>query len=123
MMSYWAEFARYGRPGRGGREDQPLWQRWTERAAETAAGGSASQPMAKVLVFDTPQDGGIRLAEVRLSRDHVIAAVDAEPNLGQDEKCELFLDLFSGRPDWDVEEYHRIGRLGCADFPPGVTVR
>ena len=58
-----------------------------------------------------------------MSRDHVIAAVDAEPELDQHEKCELFLDLFSSRPDWNVEEYRRIGRRGCAEYPPGVALR
>lgn len=116
MMSYWAEFARHGRPGRGGREDQPEWQPWMARAATTARSAPST---AKVLVFDTPRDGGIRLVEVTLSRDHVIATIDAEPNLDQDEKCELFLDLFSRRPDWNIEEYRRIGRHGCADFPTG----
>lgn len=116
MMGYWAEFARHGQPGRGGSEDQPQWQRWT-------ASASATPSTAKILVFDTPRDGGIRLSTVTLSRDHIIAAVDAEPDLDQDEKCELFLDLFSHRPDWSIEEYRRIGRRGCADFPPGAAVR
>jgi para-nitrobenzyl esterase len=114
MMGYWVEFARHGRPGRGGREDQPEWQRWVSRSSISTA---------NILVFGTPQDGGIRLAKISQSRSHVIAAVDAEPNLGQDEKCELFADLFSGRPDWSIEEYRQIGRRGCGDFPPDVTVR
>ncbi len=93
---------------------------WRLTAATTARSAPST---AKVLVFDSPRDGGIRLVEVTLSRDHVIAAVDAEPNLDQNEKCELFLDLFSRRPDWNIEEYRRIGQRGCADFPPGVAVR
>lgn len=120
MMGYWAEFARYGRPGRGGRDDQPEWQPWS-MGARTTLESPAS--VARVLVFDTPADAGIRLAEVRSSRDHVIAAVDAEPNLDQSQKCELFLDLFSGRPDWSVEAYRRIGRHGCANHPPSIVVR
>ena len=30
MMSYWAEFARHGAPGRGGRGDRPEWAAWDE---------------------------------------------------------------------------------------------
>ncbi len=114
MMGYWAEFARHGRPGRGSREDQPEWPAWAGTSATTTG---------RLLVFDTPADGGVRVAEVTLSREDVIAAVDAEPDLAQDEKCALFRDLFSPRPDWDIEEYRRIGRHGCADFPPAVAVR
>jgi para-nitrobenzyl esterase len=132
MMGYWAEFARHGRPGRGGRGDHAKWLPWTSSDTHTASESpttprSTPRPgpptTAKVLVFDAPDDGGIRLVDVDLSRDHVIAAVDAEPDLDQHEKCELFLDLFSSRPDWNVEEYRRIGRRGCAEYPPGVTLR
>ncbi len=108
MMGYWAEFARTGRPARGGRRDVPEWLRWS-----TAGNGDAN-----LLILDSEGGGGIRVAQTTLSRDHVIAAVDAEPELGQAEKCEIFLDLFSNRPDWDPEEFRQIGRRGCAGFGP-----
>jgi para-nitrobenzyl esterase len=124
MMGYWAEFARIGRPGRGGRVDQPTWPHWTQRrfTNESIAAGSNS-PTAQLMVFDTPEGGGIRLAAMNHSRDHVIAAVDAELGLDQNEKCALFLDLFSSRPEWTLEEHRRIGQRGCADFPPSDVVR
>jgi len=75
------------------------------------------------MVLDSQEDGGVRLAEAALSRDQLIAAVDAESDLGQAEKCALFLDLFSGSPDWDIDAYRGIGRRGCADYPPGETLR
>lgn len=106
MMGYWAEFARNGRPGRGGRGDLPEWLRWSAPGESTT----------NLLVLDSPADGGIRVAQTTLSRDHVIAAVDADPGLEQAEKCALFHDLFSERPDWDPEEFSGIGSLGCADF-------
>ncbi len=109
MMGYWAEFARIGKPDRGGRGDLPEWMRWS----------TAGQGAANLLILDSPSDGGIRVARTTLSRDHVIAAVDAEPELEQAEKCALFLDLFSRRPDFDPEEFRRIGRRGCAEFGPG----
>jgi len=111
MMGYWAEFARSGRPARGGRGDLPEWSSWS----------TPGEGAANLLVLDSPSDGGIRLARTTLSRDHVIAAVDAEPGLEQAEKCALFLDLFSARPDWDPEELRRIGRRGCADFRPEAS--
>lgn len=124
MMGYWAEFAREGRPGRGGQIDQPTWPRWTQRrfTNDSIANGSIV-PMAPILVLDTREGGGIRLAEMKLSREEVIAAVDAERGLDQNEKCALFLDLFSGLPEWSLDEYRGIGRRGCADFPPMSAVR
>ena len=111
MMGYWAEFARNGRPARGTRGDLPEWLRWS----------TPGEGAANLLVLDSPADGGIRVAQATLSRDLVIAAVDAEPDLEQAEKCEIFLDLFSARPDWDPEELNRIGRRGCANADPDVA--
>lgn len=110
LMSYWAEFARHGRPGRGGDGSQPNWAPWTSSPDDES--GTAS-----LLVLDTEADGGIRIVASRLSTDHVIAAVDAEPDLDQNEKCELFYDLFSGSSDWSAERYRGIGRRGCAEYP------
>jgi para-nitrobenzyl esterase len=110
LMSYWAEFARTGRPGQGSDGTQPTWAPWTS----SPAGQSGT---ASLLVLDTEADGGVRVVASRLSRDHVIASVDAEPGLDQDEKCELFHDLFSRSSDWSAERFQRIGRRGCADYP------
>jgi para-nitrobenzyl esterase len=110
LMSYWAEFARSGRPGTGSDGKLPLWTPWTE--SPTGQPGSAS-----MLVLDTEASGGIRVVASRLSTDQVIAAVDAESGLDQNEKCELFHDLFSRSSDWNAERYLRIGRRGCADYP------
>jgi para-nitrobenzyl esterase len=119
MMGYWAEFARTGRPARGGRDDLPEWLMW--RKTESDLGSGVVPSGAGVLVLDTERDGGIRLSSVPMTRDLVIAAVDSDSTLGQDEKCALFRDLFIDRPDWDVEEFRRIGRRGCADYPLDVS--
>ncbi len=55
MRHYWAEFARSGRPGRGGTVDLPVWEPW--------ASGMTDDPSAAstFLVFDSEAGGGIRL--------------------------------------------------------------
>jgi para-nitrobenzyl esterase len=113
IMGYWAEFARTGRPGRGRRDDSPEWLSWSDTETREVA----REDLARLMILDTEADGGIRVASTRMTRDHVIAAVDSEPSLEQGEKCALFRDLFMDRPDWNVDEYRRIGRGGCADFP------
>ena len=110
LMGYWGEFARNGRPGRGSDGTLPEWEPWTTVGVDDGAS-------ATMLILDTEAGGGIRLAKSSLSRDHVIAAVDAERGLGQDEKCDLFHDLFSETPGWSAERYRGIGRRGCADYP------
>ena len=132
MMGYWGEFARSGRPGRGGDAGQVDWPAWTRNQAQPVtktghdddlANSPGSTSIANVLVLDRPEAGGIRIAEMASSREQVIAAVDAEPGLGQDEKCALFFELFADRPEWNADEYRRIGRRGCADFPPDAALR
>ncbi len=110
LMNYWAEFARHGNPGGGRDGSLPTWASWTSSP-------SGESDSASMLVLDTEDDGGIRMVASRLSRDHVIAAVDAEQGLDQNEKCELFYDLFSRSPDWSAERYQAIGRRGCAEYP------
>lgn len=85
MMDYWGEFARAGRPGRGGAADGVAWPAW---AAEDGRVGA-------LLVFDAEADGGIRVDRSQLSIDRVIAAVEAEPGLDRREKCALVRDLFA----------------------------
>lgn len=105
MMSYWAQLAHAGDPGRGRDGRQPEWTAWD------VGGGT-------YLILDTPAGGGIRMANDRVTRDSVIAEVDTDPRLvGQREKCEVFLDLsrFSGRIT--EEEYPMLGARGCADYP------
>ena len=60
MMSYWAEFARSGAPGRGGRGDLPLWTAWN-----SADGGD------KFIVLDTEQGGGVRMSRDVVSERRV----------------------------------------------------
>jgi len=80
MMSYWAEFARSGDPGRGVRGQQPAWQRW----------GSGGSGQGARIVFDTAADGGVRMESGRTSPNDVVALVDANATaLGPDGLCEM----------------------------------
>jgi para-nitrobenzyl esterase len=65
MQSYWAEFARSGKPGRGGKGDLPDWTAWDE------AGD-------KYLVLDTEDDGGIRMSRETETLSELIAAIEAD---------------------------------------------
>jgi len=112
MMSYWAEFAYAGRPGRGRARALPEWQPWS--AGE--AGGAEAQS-DRFIVFDTPGDGGIRMERDRITKERVIAAVDAREELGRVEKCRVFLGLFRQAEDWSVEDFREMGSEGCRDFP------
>ena len=64
MMSYWAEFAYAGAPGRGRGGDLPAWTPWTD------APGAA-----RLMLLDTPADGGPRMTADAASVDSLRTTV------------------------------------------------
>jgi para-nitrobenzyl esterase len=108
MMSYWAEFAYSGDPGRGRRGDLPAWKAWD----------SSSPDAPKFMVFDTEADGGLRMASEAVSKASILARVDEDPRLtSQRERCEIFAQLARRTRGFSREEYPTAGRQGCAKFP------
>jgi para-nitrobenzyl esterase len=105
MMSYWAEFARRGTPGRGTRGDQPLWSAWhPEDGAE------------KFVVLDTPAGGGIRMAsDAPITNAALVAELMGDPRLPDEQsRCALLATLVAWSPDLD-ESHYAAG--GCDGHP------
>jgi len=101
MMSYWAEFAYSGRPGRGRGGELPEWPAWQ--------GGKGA-----TMILDTDADGGLRpepdnldasTLKQRLFKDPVIARTGTLCSLYQT----LFLNSYRGAHHWDGEEYLALG--------------
>jgi para-nitrobenzyl esterase len=92
MMGYWAEFARRGDPASGGRPDGIAWSPWPNAAA------AEGQPRDRLMIFDTPADGGIRMADVRIDRDAVVQLMEREIDVATD-RCEAFRATFRNRVD------------------------
>jgi para-nitrobenzyl esterase len=103
MMGYWAEFARSGRPGDGRQPGNPEWLPWRD---DTGA--------ARLMVFDTLRDGGTRMIDERVTRDELVARLDAEA-IAPQQRCELFRDTFRMRRDpWADAAWKRIAGGQCA---------
>ena len=92
MMGYWSEFARRGDPGRGGQADGTAWLPWPSDAA------TRDRPLDRLLIFDTPSDGGIRMADIRIDRDAVVQLMEREIGAATD-RCEAFRATFRNRVD------------------------
>ena len=107
MMSYWAQFAYTGAPGRGRSGDLLEWTAWDSTPASP-----------KFIVFDTPAGGGLRMSADAVTREDVLAAVDDDPRLPtQRDKCTIFRSLAAWSRGFTEKEYARAGRRGCADYP------
>ena len=108
MMRFWAEFARTGDPGKGlpgkGLDDPSVaWLPWSDEPSGAR----------RLMVFDTPADGGIRMINERVSRDSLLGQMEAEP-LALAARCELFRETFTARRDtWADTAYQRFAGGQC----------
>jgi para-nitrobenzyl esterase len=113
MMGYWAEFARSGQPARGTATGSPEWLAWRDDPGA-----------ARLMVFDTPAGGGLRMADERVTREEVLALMEAEP-LDPTARCALFRATFRLRRDpWADEAWKRFADGRCeGERVPGPAAR
>lgn len=109
MMAYWAEFARSGKPGRGGGH-YPEWQPWT----------AANEVQ---IVFDTEAGGGIRMASEPKSVGELKIRLANAPHIPSAQlRCrmyvEMFLTGFQVRDFWDAGEYREFAGGECHNYDP-----
>jgi len=79
VMSYWAEFAYTGAPGRGRNGDLPEWAPWSNAATAQ-----------KLMVLDTATSGGLRMTSNVTSVTALLAELEADPRLENDaERCRV----------------------------------
>jgi para-nitrobenzyl esterase len=106
MMSYWAEFAYRGSPGRGRAGDLPEWTPWDP------SGDSAP----KYALLDTPAGGGIRMASETWTMEKVVADVLADPRLADARaRCGVLYALVRWE-DLSRIEYASAGGGACRDY-------
>ena len=104
MMSYWAEFARSGDPGRGRRGDLPRWAAWNPEVLDE-----------KFIVLDTQADGGPRMSGDVVTSERLLAELKADPRLSSDElRCEVLGAVVQWSSRLNEPEY---AGAGCAAFP------
>ncbi len=105
MMSYWAQFARTGSPGKGQDGQLPEWQAW-DPTAPTAP---------KFVVLDTAAGGGVRMSADSVTRAGLIDAIAKDSRLAsQLEKCRIYHDLAQWNRGFTGDQYTKAG---CANFP------
>ena len=104
MMSYWAEFAHTGNPGRGRDGTENEWTSWENGAASNN----------RLLILDTSRDGGIRMSPYRITREDLRARLLSDTSFAtQAQHCQMYEQLFSG-DDFVQSEYESLGKSGCA---------
>lgn len=102
MMSYWSNFAYTGDPGRGRNADLPLWQPWQN-----------GEGNPKMIVLDSPGDGGIRMSSEEVTMESIKADFMAEQWSDPQNRCRAYLSTFAGTGVFDREEYLGLTDEGC----------
>ena len=101
MMSYWAEFAAKGAPGRGTKGDLPLWPAWDESAPTSE----------RFLVLDSEGGGGIRMSPDAITSTKLVERILGDARFASaDERCTFLAQLAGWRPLPAAD----VARAGCA---------
>jgi para-nitrobenzyl esterase len=85
MMSYWAEFAHSGDPGRGRSGELAQWTAWPAN----------SSPQDRVLLLDSESDGGITMSPTLVTRSSIADDLAADTRFTDAERCQLAQRMFS----------------------------
>jgi para-nitrobenzyl esterase len=108
MMSYWAEFAYHGAPGRGRDGKLPEWTAWDNSTPQSP----------KFMILDTAAGGGLRMSPDAVSEASLLAAVDADPRLPtQRDKCTIYRELVGWFPGLTQKDYPAAVKSSCKEFP------
>ena len=83
MMSYWAQFAHTGDPGRGRDGGEVAWTPWQNGAGDN-----------RLLLLDTRADGGIRMSPLLVNHAAIARQLAADERFSPEERCALGARLF-----------------------------
>jgi len=80
IMSYWAEFAYSGDPGKGRSGNQLQWRSWDESSLESP----------KFIILDSESDQGIVMSTNSITRESLFSGIAEDPNIMDYKmRCEL----------------------------------
>ena len=89
MMSYWANFAATGAPGKGVDGKLPEWKIWT-----------ASKDAPNLMVFDSLKGGGVRMISDHESPTRIADDLLADKTLkSDDQRCQILKGLARDNPE------------------------
>jgi para-nitrobenzyl esterase len=108
MMSYWAQFAATGDPGRGVDGQLPRWTPWDD-----------SSPKApRFILLDTEEGGGLRMSPDSVTLAGVIRRVAEDSRFESwEERCEVYRGFVEWGNRMSREQYAEVGDGACRAHP------
>jgi hypothetical protein len=73
--------------------------------------------MGNFIVLDTPEDGGIRMSSQIITRNGILARLDAAKPFPGGSNCALFRDPFQFPEDWRESLRRKLLDRGCDGLP------
>ncbi len=99
MTSWWAAFARDGRPGRGMRGELPEWQPWPGEDGER-----------RFMILDSADAAGSHMSNEVLDMATLKQALASDPRYSDDaQRCETYWEMFQRSRYWNDAEYRELG--------------
>jgi len=99
MMSYWAEFAYSGDPGKGRSNNLVQWKAWSESE--------------KYIIFDSEEDQGLVMVESEVTVDSIFNELITDERFTQDEKCQLLFSMSYSGDEFPIELFNTYAEGYC----------
>jgi para-nitrobenzyl esterase len=106
MMSYWAEFAYAGDPGKGRGGSLPEWRGFREAGPDSG----------HFLVLDTAAGGGLRMSDETVRTQDLVNEILADASFADEaERCRILAGISQRSPTWREPSYAAIP--ACQPYP------
>lgn len=104
-MSYWAEFAWQGRPGKGRAAMLPEWPAWKTNAPRFA-------------IFDTQEGGGFRVLEGSDTPEAIVATILNDTSYQSlRRRCSALAAIYNWAPlAFSIDDYYAVGDGLCREY-------
>ena len=100
MMSYWAEFARSGKPSTSNNSNLPEWTSWK----------SGDQDSPRIMILDTLSSGGPKMDKSYVPISSLVGIFEEDIRSNEvDDKCEFLNVAYSWVDNWKVKNNSCLG--------------
>ena len=92
MMSYWAEFAYTGDPGKGRSNDLPQWKAWSDTD--------------KYMILDSEEDQGLVMVGSEVTVHSIFNELTTDERFTTDEKCQSLFGMSYSSDEFPIELFN-----------------
>ena len=92
MMSYWAEFAYTGDPGKGRSNDLPQWKAWSDTD--------------KYMILDSEEDQGLVMVGSEVTVNSIFNELTTDERFTIDEKCQSLFGMSYSSDEFPIELFN-----------------